>query len=241
MMLMIFNVYKGDDGVYEGGWWCRWWCMLHMLKVVKLILEMAPLLCPVPSQNIIIINISTIIWGLWRKVKLSQSAVETRITCEIFICLLSRVFPVESGVRASLILLWAVLPLSVIVYLVLSCLEFHFITLWSVSFSLPSSSSSSLSLSLHSSSSPGLFEANQTQIVITLAYEYHSASETPKIIIWGLKIHSGEKSNMNITAHQQHVKSHQWPSWIRYESLAKLALCGEYLVGGLGLGEQYPP
>ena len=88
MMLMIFNVYKGDDGVYEGGWWCRWWCMLHMLKVVKLILEMAPLLCPVPSQNIIIINISTIIWGLWRK--LSQSAVETRITCEIFICLLSR-------------------------------------------------------------------------------------------------------------------------------------------------------
>ena len=96
-----------------------------MLKVVKLILEKAPLLCPVPSQNIIIINISTIIWGLWRKVKLSQSAVETRITCEIFICLLSRVFPVESGVRASLILLWAVLPLSVIVYLVLSWIPFY--------------------------------------------------------------------------------------------------------------------
>ena len=111
--------------VFMRGWWCRWWCILHMLKVVKLILEMAPLLCPVPSQNIIIINISTIIWGLWRKVKLSQSAVETRITCEIFICLLSRVFPVESGVRASLILLWAVLPLSVIVYLVLSWIPFY--------------------------------------------------------------------------------------------------------------------
>ena len=167
---------------------------------------------------------------------------ETRITCEIFICLLSRFsqWNPESGQALycfglCYLYLWLC---------ILSCLEFHFITLWSVSFSLPSSSSSPLSLSLHSSSSPGLFEANQTQIVITLAYEYHSASETPKIIIWGLKIHSGEKSNMNITAHQQHVKSHQWPSWIRYESLAKLALCGEYLVGGLGglgLGEQYPP
>ena len=110
--------------VFMRGWWCRWWCLLHMLKVVKLILEMAPLLCPVPSQNIIIINISTIIWGLWRK--LSQSAVETRITCEIFICLLSQVLPVVSGVRASLILLWAVLPLSVIVYLVLNSILSHF-------------------------------------------------------------------------------------------------------------------
>ena len=94
--------------VFMRGWWCRWWCMLHMLKVVKLILEMAPLLCPVPSQNIIIINISTIIRGLWRKVKPSQSPVETRITCEIFICLLSRFsqWNPESGqaLQASLVL-----------------------------------------------------------------------------------------------------------------------------------------
>ena len=34
---------------------------VHMLKVVKLILEIDPLLCPVPSQNIIIMNITTII------------------------------------------------------------------------------------------------------------------------------------------------------------------------------------
>ena len=61
MMTIGVNDDDDDDDFYKDGDDDDACGHLHMLKAVKLILEIDPQLCPVPSQNIIIMNIATII------------------------------------------------------------------------------------------------------------------------------------------------------------------------------------